>query len=161
MDAPYSARIALHSEKETTALGQRLAAVLSSGDTVLLKGPIGAGKTHLARAIIQARLDAAGLREDVPSPTYTLVQVYSDGKTDIWHADLYRLTGPQDVLELGLDDAFETAIVLVEWPDRLGQDAPPDALHIELSVQDDDRLAHLSSPSGKWHRLDLLREKAS
>ena len=161
MNAAFSADVTLRSEEETAAFGRRLAALLRAGDTLLLKGPIGAGKTHLARAIIQARLHAAGRHEDAPSPTYTLVQVYSDGETEIWHADLYRLTSPDDVLELGLDEAFGTSIVLVEWPDRLGRDAPGDALEIDLAVDGDARQAHLSSSSGKWHRIAPVLEAAS
>lgn len=125
----------------TAALGQRLAALLQPGDTVLLEGPIGAGKSHLARALIRARL---GRMEDVPSPTFTLVQTYDAGEVEIWHADLYRLTHPDEVLELGLDEAFSTAICLVEWPDRLGAHVPPGALWLRLAAQGEGRVAHLS-----------------
>ena len=161
MNAPFSANIKLATEEDTAELGQRLARILSPGDTILLSGPIGAGKTHLARSIIQARLAAAGLFEEVPSPTFTLVQVYDDGETEIWHADLYRLSGPQEIAELGLDEAFETAIVLIEWPDRLGSDVPDDALKIELSVSGDGRLARMSSASGKWTRMTSVVSEAS
>ena len=95
----------------TEALGRKLAALARPGDVVLLEGPIGAGKSCLARAFIRARL---GDQEEVPSPTFTLVQVYDDRGTEIWHADLYRLTHPDEVWELGLDQAFETSICLVE-----------------------------------------------
>lgn len=125
----------------TAALGERLAARLRPGDTVLLEGPIGAGKSHLARALIRARL---GRMEDVPSPTFTLVQTYDADATEIWHADLYRLTHPDEVLELGLDEAFSTAICLVEWPDRLGPHVPPGALRLRLAATDDGRVAYLS-----------------
>ena len=76
-------------------------------------------KSHFARALIQSRLAAIGRFEDVPSPTFTLVQCYDLGSVDLWHADLYRLTSPSECDELGLVDAFESAICLVEWPDRL------------------------------------------
>lgn len=153
MDASYSAEIIFRSEEETAAFGARLARLLEPGDTILLSGPIGAGKTHLARSIIQARLAAAGLHEDVPSPTYTLVQVYSDGLSEIWHADLYRLSSVDEIVELGLDEAFENAIVLVEWPDRLGSAVPRDALKIELLPVDDHRRVRLTSASGTWERV--------
>ncbi|MFN4129517.1 MAG: tRNA (adenosine(37)-N6)-threonylcarbamoyltransferase complex ATPase subunit type 1 TsaE [Paracoccaceae bacterium] len=128
----------LPSEEATDALGRLLACHLVPGDTVLLTGPIGAGKSHLSRAIIRARL---GRMEDVPSPTFTLVQTYEDPAGDIWHADLYRLSHPDEVLELGLEDAFATAICLVEWPDRLGRHTPDNAIHLSLSPEGEGRRA--------------------
>lgn len=148
----------LDSEAETAALAVALAPLLSAGDTLLLSGPIGAGKTHFARALIQARLAAAGLSEDVPSPTFTLVQTYCDGIAEIWHADLYRLAGGADLAELGLDWAFDEAIVLVEWPDRLGAAAPKDALAIDFADGPDEasRVLTLSATAPRWP--DLLRK---
>jgi tRNA threonylcarbamoyladenosine biosynthesis protein TsaE len=133
--------IFLASEDATDALGRLLAAHLVRGDTILLSGQIGAGKSQLSRAIIRERL---GRMEDVPSPTFTLVQTYEDAKGDIWHADLYRLGHPDDVLELGLDDAFETAICLIEWPDRLGHHVPATAIHLSLTQDGDGRRAEFS-----------------
>ncbi len=130
--------LSLPTAAETEALGRRLAALARPGDAILLEGPIGAGKSCLARAFIRARL---GADEDVPSPTFTLVQVYNDDGTEIWHADLYRLTHPDEVWELGLDQAFETAICLVEWPDRLGSHLPVDALTVRLEAQGEGRMA--------------------
>lgn len=125
----------------TSALGQRLAGLAQPGDTFLLSGPIGAGKSCLARAFIRARL---GPEEDVPSPTFTLVQVYETPDTEIWHADLYRLTHPDEVWELGLDDAFRTSICLVEWPDRLGAHVPDGAMLIHLGSAGEGRRATIS-----------------
>jgi len=124
--------ITLTSPNETAALAKRLATTLGPGDTILLTGDVGAGKTHLARALIQSRLS---FPEDVPSPTFTLVQTYdsSDG-TEIWHADLYRLTDTSEVEELGLIDAMQSAICLIEWPDRLGSLRPSAALDITLET---------------------------
>ncbi|RYH10894.1 tRNA (adenosine(37)-N6)-threonylcarbamoyltransferase complex ATPase subunit type 1 TsaE [Tropicimonas sp. IMCC6043] len=143
---------------DTAALGRALAHLLRKGETLLLAGPIGAGKSHLARATIRevmARHGAAA--EDIPSPTYTLVQTYAAGTAEIWHADLYRLTDPQDVFELGLDEAFTEAICLVEWPDRLGETAPESALLIELSLAGDGRRADLSGVKTLWaERLSHL-----
>ena len=131
----------LPDEAATAALGERLAALLQPGDSLLLQGPIGSGKSTLARALIRARL---GRQEEVPSPTFTLVQVYEADGTEIWHADLYRLTHPDEVWELGLDEAFSRAVCLVEWPDRLGRHLPPDALTLRLTAEGEGRLATLS-----------------
>lgn len=133
--------IFLVDDAATDQLAVWLAPLLRGGDAVMLHGPLGAGKSHFARALIRARL---GRMEDVPSPSFTLVQVYDAEDTEIWHADLYRLSHPDDVLELGLVDAFATAICLVEWPDRLGPMIPADALHLRLSAQGDGRLAQLT-----------------
>jgi len=126
--------------EETAQFARRLAPLMGPGDVILLEGGIGVGKTHFARALIQERLARLNQIEDVPSPTFTLVQTYDDGACDIWHADLYRLTDAAEVEELGLIDAFETAICLVEWPDRLGTLRPASALQISLSLPDDPQL---------------------
>ena len=155
MTAPLPITLRLASEAGTAALAVALAPLLSPGDTLLLSGPIGAGKTHFARALIQARLAAAGLSEDVPSPTFTLVQTYSDGDAEIWHADLYRLSGGADLAELGLDWAFEEAIVLVEWPERLGSAAPKAALAIDFAQGSDEssRVLTFTATVPRWAGL--------
>ena len=133
---PFHADLALASEDDTRALAKRFAGLLRAGDVLLLEGPIGAGKTAFARALILARLAASGLPpEDVPSPTFTLVQTYDVGDTEIWHADLYRLSHSSEAIELGLEDAFASAICLVEWPDRLGGHVPDTALHLNFEPQ--------------------------
>lgn len=149
--------LALPDEAATDALGAQLAHLLRPGDTLALEGGLGAGKTQLARALINARQAAAGLsRDDVPSPSYTLVQTYDCGDAEIWHADLYRLTGPEDVAELGLDAAFDSgAICLVEWPDRMGAMLPAAAITLRLAPSaGGGRIAILSCPAG---RDDLVR----
>jgi tRNA threonylcarbamoyladenosine biosynthesis protein TsaE len=133
--------IFLPSEEDTTRLGAWFAPRLRAGDTILLSGSIGAGKSHFARALIRARL---GRAEDIPSPTFTLVQTY-EADVEIWHSDLYRLSHPDEVLELGLDEAFSTAICLIEWPDRLASLTPETAISINLSAQGEGRIAVINA----------------
>ncbi|HHX90042.1 MAG TPA: tRNA (adenosine(37)-N6)-threonylcarbamoyltransferase complex ATPase subunit type 1 TsaE [Paracoccus sp.] len=131
-----------------TGLAQRLAPHLRAGDVLLLEGPIGAGKSHFARALIQHLLERS---EDVPSPTFTLVQTYDAPGFEIWHADLYRLSHPDEAFELGLTDAFDTALCLVEWPEKLGADRPETALTMRFDVEvDDSRSLAFLSPDESW-----------
>ncbi|GGE55661.1 tRNA (adenosine(37)-N6)-threonylcarbamoyltransferase complex ATPase subunit type 1 TsaE [Actibacterium pelagium] len=136
----------------TTALAEAIAQRLRAGDVLLLTGPIGAGKTHFARALIQSRMAASGQIEDVPSPTFTLVQTYELDPDELWHADLYRLTDPTEVIELGLEEAFETAICLVEWPDRLGELAPDTALSLTFrpDPKTDSRVLEFAAKGPDW-----------
>ena len=151
----------LNSPDQTTDFARMFAASFRRGDCLLLEGPIGAGKTHFARAVIQARLAAQGLAEDVPSPTFTLVQTYDTRSGELWHADLYRLTSPEEVEELGLTEAFETAICLVEWPDRLGEMVPKNALRMEFQAipgNDDGRRVVMSGGDRWLERLQGLHD---
>lgn len=145
----------LKSQDVTRRIAGTLAGALDAGDTILLQGGLGAGKTHFARCLIQARLAAADLSEDVPSPTFTLVQTYCDGAIEIWHCDLYRLSGPGEVFELGLDEAFETAICLVEWPDRLGDLAPAGALWLTFAMTQTPGVRNLTARSTdpRWRAM--------
>jgi len=122
-------RLALPDLAATEALGARLAALARPGDAVLLEGPLGAGKSALARALLRALAGDPTL--EVPSPTFTLVQSYATPRGPAHHFDLYRLAGPDGLHELGWDEARE-GIVLVEWPDRLGPLAPEGALRVAL-----------------------------
>ncbi|WP_432448503.1 tRNA (adenosine(37)-N6)-threonylcarbamoyltransferase complex ATPase subunit type 1 TsaE [Aliiroseovarius marinus] len=154
MGKAFYHKLHLSTATDTQDFAIALAARLKPGDTILLEGQIGAGKTHFARAFIQSLLAAHGLMEDVPSPTFTIVQTYEAGGVEVWHADLYRLTHPDEVEELGLVDAFTSAICLVEWPDRLGELLPADALKISFSPHpekgEDYREANLTSTDPKW-----------
>ena len=125
----------LPDESRTESLARALAPRLGPGDALLLSGPVGAGKSAFARALIRARLGDPGA--EVPSPTFTLVQTYADGA--LWHADLYRLSHPSEVAELGLLAALDEALCLVEWPDRLGPFAPATALRLELAPEGEGR----------------------
>jgi tRNA threonylcarbamoyladenosine biosynthesis protein TsaE len=109
--------------------GGEVAARLSVGDAVCLYGPLGAGKSTLARGLIRA-LTAPD--EDVPSPTFTLVQLYAARDFPLAHFDLYRLKAAAEAYELGLDDALDLGVAVIEWPERLGDALPPDRLDIEI-----------------------------
>jgi len=136
--------ITLDNLAATEALAARLAHLARAGDALLLQGPLGAGKSALARAFLRAAAGDPAL--EVPSPTFTLVQSYElPGGLAAHHFDLYRLAGPEGLLELGWDEARE-GIVLVEWPERLGRLSPPGALHLRLApgIGEEDRIAHLA-----------------
>ncbi|RMD48971.1 MAG: tRNA (adenosine(37)-N6)-threonylcarbamoyltransferase complex ATPase subunit type 1 TsaE [Alphaproteobacteria bacterium] len=126
--------ITLADERATRALAEALAARLRPGDVLLLEGPVGAGKSVIARAIIQALQAAAGAEvEEVPSPSYTLVQTYRAGPLEIWHADLYRLGDESELDELGIaTEAAADAILLVEWPELFLPAAPASALRLRI-----------------------------
>ena len=148
MQALKTVSLNVDDEAAMSAFGKRLSAVLGAGDTVLLEGPIGAGKSHLARSIIGALLDQP---EDIPSPTFTLVQTYQAADFEIWHTDLYRLGDSSELVELGLDEAIGEALVLIEWPDRLPtQMVPIDALDIVIAPQGVARKVACRAVSQRW-----------
>lgn len=118
----------------TDRLAAALSDVTGAGDMLLLSGELGAGKTHFARAFIRHAMGPAGQGAEVPSPSFTLVQTYATHRTEIWHADLYRLTSPDELPELGLDEAMEDALCLVEWPERLAPDWPETAVLLRLEA---------------------------
>ena len=144
----------LTAEADTVALGREIAGALAAGDTVTLSGPLGAGKSVLARAIIRKFCP----REDVPSPTFTLVQTYETQNFLISHADLYRVGAMSELRELGLDDALERGVLVVEWPDRMGGGLPEDRLDIMFeAVNGESRLIKLVG-RGSWvARLKTLK----
>ncbi|SLN69221.1 tRNA threonylcarbamoyladenosine biosynthesis protein TsaE [Falsiruegeria litorea R37] len=150
--------IDLITPEKTAELAEFLALHLRPGDCILLFGEIGSGKTFFARNLIQSLLDHP---EDVPSPTFTLVQVYETSVGEIWHSDLYRLTSIDEVEELGLIEAFETSICLIEWPEKLDDLAPQDALSLHFTADpehDTRRALTLNWNDPKWDtRLDPLK----
>lgn len=149
--------LTLEDAEATAALARRIAPRLGAGDMVALLGDLGAGKSHFARALIAARLATLGREEEIPSPSYTLVQTYDLGDVEIWHADLYRLSGPDEAAELGLEEAFDRAICLVEWADRLGEALPPRRLTLALDFagpETEARRARLSAVGPGWEWLD-------
>ena len=144
----------LKAEAETAALGREIARHLAAGDTVTLSGPLGAGKTVVARAIVRTFLP----REEVPSPTFTLVQSYETQNFAIAHVDLYRVKAISELRELGLDEALERGVLVVEWPDRMGLHLPSDRLDIMFEAVDgESRLMKLVG-RGSWSaRLKTLK----
>ena len=139
----------LKSEEETAALGAALARAVRVGDVITLSGPLGIGKTALARGLIAA----LGHDGDVPSPSFAIVQPYDDLEPPVWHVDLYRIEEAAEIEELGLDAATD-ALLLVEWPERAGTSAWPDALGLSLEfAQDGDRILTAKVPpswEGRW-----------
>ena len=139
--------IELPDEAATAALAARIAALARPGDVIALKGELGAGKTSFARAFIHAR----GGREAVPSPTFTLVQVYDLADGPIWHIDGYRLRDPEEAWELDIEDAFRDGVSLIEWPERLGPLIPARRLEITLSAGPTPAARRAAiDPGGEW-----------
>ena len=130
----------------TARLGAAVAAALRPGEAVCLTGPLGAGKSTLARGLVRAltRPD-----EDVPSPTFTLVQFYDGPHFPVAHFDLYRLERAEEAYEIGLDEALEDGAVVIEWPERLGGRLPPDRLDIDIAMIGEGRAATLLA-HGAW-----------
>lgn len=155
--------IELDGEAQTGELAGRVAAVCGVGDVIALAGDLGVGKTVFARAFIRAYL---GRAEEVPSPTFTLLQTYggeADGSTPVHHFDLYRLNDASEAYELGFEEAITDGVTLIEWPDRLGDLLPVDRLDLELrqGPRPDSRLARLTG-HGFWRArlMESLGEAA-
>lgn len=144
-----SGALALEGPEQTAAIGAAIAERLRVGDVVTLDGPLGAGKTTLARGL----LAALGLEEDAPSPSFPIVIAYDEGlRLPVWHVDLYRIDDPEEAEELGLDDALIDTALVIEWAERLGPGRWPDALilSIEDAPEGGRRLTWEAGPS--WER---------
>jgi tRNA threonylcarbamoyladenosine biosynthesis protein TsaE len=135
----------------TEGLGVALSRLLRSGEAICLFGPLGAGKTTLARGLVRALTHAD---EEVPSPTFTLVQTYDGPAFPVAHFDLYRLKRADEAHEIGLDEALEDGAALIEWPERLEGRLPPDRLDIEILIDGEGRRARLT-PHGAWEGRPL------
>ena len=149
--------IELESEAATQALAARVAALARAGDAIALRGELGSGKTSFARGFIRAlgRGD-----EEVPSPTFTLVEIYELGALQVWHFDLYRLAKPEEVYELGFEEALAGGVLLIEWPERLGPLLPRERLEVSLSAgssRDRRRAALRGSPRWSLRLRELGR----
>ena len=130
--AATAVELELADEAATAALAARIAELARPPDVIGLSGDLGTGKTTFARAFIRARAGAAW-DEEVPSPTFTLVQIYDLAGGRVHHFDLFRVENPEAARELGVDEAFAEGISLIEWPERLAGAWPADRLEIELS----------------------------
>ena len=139
----------LEDEAATARLGAKLARAVRLGDVITLSGPLGVGKTALARGLI----GALGHSGDVPSPTFAIVQPYEELDPPLWHVDLYRIESASEIQELGLDSATD-AVLLIEWPERAGEHWWPNALRLSLEFgSDDDRILTAKVPpswEGRW-----------
>ena len=134
----------------TERLAARVAGLARPGEAVLLSGPLGAGKSAFARAFVRSWVgDPAA---EVPSPTFTLIQPYDGPRGAVWHCDLYRLGDPDELQELGIDQGMTEAVLLVEWPDRLGAELPVDRLELafEMCQQAQDARLVTMAGAGVW-----------
>ena len=148
--------VELPDEAATAVLARRLAPWLKVGDVVALHGDLGAGKTAFARALIRTLV---GAEEEVPSPTFTLVQTYDSPIGSIFHFDLYRIESPDELTEIGWDEALADGLTLVEWPGRAGSLLPAVRIDIELAFGGGpgSRIATLRFPLGKGDAAALQR----
>ncbi len=149
----------LSDAQETTNLSHILAENAEVGDVFALVGDLGAGKSTLARGFICALTSAD---EEVPSPTFTLVQSYDHGKIPLWHMDAYRIMDETEVFELGLDEALETYVCLIEWPDRVASVLPPErTVWIKLVQENEGRSIKLAFPKARFAKRTELFNKIS
>ena len=143
-------QIDIADEDGTRSVGKALGATLRSGDVVCLTGPLGAGKTTLARAVLSQAVGAL----EAPSPTFSLVETYQTDAISVWHFDLYRLEAPADVWELGLEEALETGACLIEWPEKIASYLPENILVLNLKPSDtSSRVLTIRAQSAWFKRL--------
>ena len=147
MIVPAEGDFRLNREADTARLGAGVVHALAKGDAICLAGPLGAGKSILARGLIRALAPDTG---EIPSPTFTLVQFYEGPRFTLAHFDLYRLNRPDEAYEIGLDEALRTGAAVIEWPERLGHHLPPDRLDIEIHIEAGDARRARLTPHGAW-----------
>ena len=124
------------SEKETLSFAKKFAKTLKGDEIIALWGTLGMGKTVFAKAVIQ---ELTGRKEDVPSPTFTLLQTYDTPLGEVFHFDFYRLKSPEEAYEIGIEDAFESGICLIDWPEKIGGLLPKRAINIHFEMTDKGR----------------------
>lgn len=124
--------IIVSNEAETSSFAAQIAQQANPGDVILLEGELGMGKTAFARGFIQSITHNNS--EEVPSPTYNLLQTYDSPKGPVWHFDLYRLRSPDEIYELGWEDCLGSGILLIEWPENLGTHRPKDCITIHIEA---------------------------
>ena len=147
----------IKSLEETKELAESFSALLHVGDIVALYGNLGVGKTAFTRFMVQ---HLCGKNEEVPSPTFTLLQTYETENFDIYHFDLYRLKKPEEVYELGIEDAFYDGVSMIEWPEKMGNILPLNKiLKIEISVENQIHIFKFSSNNSNWkERLEKWKD---
>lgn len=148
-------KIEIENQAQTERLAQQIAALARQGDVLALHGDLGVGKSVFSRAFIRALTSPD---EEVPSPTFTLVQIYDSEQGEIYHFDMYRLEQPDDALELGIEEAFNDGISLIEWPSKLGTYLPWDCLHITINNTGQSETARSLEFSSQGTWLSRLKE---
>jgi tRNA threonylcarbamoyladenosine biosynthesis protein TsaE len=151
MHIPAAGDFRLDTPEKTARLGAALGRALERGEAVCLSGPLGAGKSVLARGLVRALSPGEG---DIPSPTFTLVQFYEGPAFPLAHFDLYRLKSADEAQEIGLDEALDLGAAVIEWPERLGHHLPHDRLDVDLTIDGESRHARLT-PHGAWEERPI------
>ncbi len=153
---PKPRRLTLDGEEATAELAAEIASLAEDGDVIALSGELGTGKTTFARAFLREW----GVREEIPSPTFTLVQTYELEAATVWHFDFYRLENPDDALELDIEDAFTEGISLIEWPENLGAYLPWERLDLRFAIgeREDVRRVEIEGTDEWADRLNELED---
>lgn len=147
----FAGGLVVHNLAETEQFARRIAADLRAGDAIALSGDLGAGKTTLVRAVLRA----LGIRGEVPSPSFTLVQEYETPRLKVAHLDFYRIAQDSELDEIGLDDALSAGAALIEWPERAPARIPADALTVRIEiVGESERSMELAGPARWAHLLE-------
>lgn len=145
----------LKNEAETICFGKRLAHLAQKGDVFALYGTLGMGKSTLARAFVQELTQA----DEVPSPTFTLVQSYEAPEFEIYHFDLYRLKNPDEIFEIGVEEAMYEGVSLIEWPERMQPYLPKNIIRIEITPDGEERSLSINCKDNvKFSRFSTLKE---